>query len=148
MKFCQKCGKEIMDEAVICPNCGCAVENAAPAQAAKGATVSYDDAVKGAMSTNIISAVLLVLAIILWLLVNMWIGAILCLAAELVALIPNSKLQKAIKQNGVTGGDKKETKAKQRAIIKDMQAKYPAFKLSKVLGIVALVLLIVFVLFI
>lgn len=26
MKFCQKCGKEIMDEAVICPNCGCATD--------------------------------------------------------------------------------------------------------------------------
>lgn len=26
MKFCEKCGKEIMDEAVICPNCGCAVK--------------------------------------------------------------------------------------------------------------------------
>lgn len=27
MKFCQKCGKELMDEAVICPGCGCAVGN-------------------------------------------------------------------------------------------------------------------------
>ena len=27
MKFCQKCGKEIADEAVICPGCGCAVSN-------------------------------------------------------------------------------------------------------------------------
>ena len=27
MKFCTKCGKEIYDEAVICPNCGCAVAN-------------------------------------------------------------------------------------------------------------------------
>ncbi len=26
MKFCQKCGKEIMEEAVICLNCGCAVQ--------------------------------------------------------------------------------------------------------------------------
>ena len=26
MKFCSKCGKEIMDEAVVCPGCGCAVE--------------------------------------------------------------------------------------------------------------------------
>lgn len=26
MKFCSKCGKEIMDEAVICPGCGCAIE--------------------------------------------------------------------------------------------------------------------------
>lgn len=23
MKYCQKCGREIMDEAVICPGCGC-----------------------------------------------------------------------------------------------------------------------------
>ena len=26
MKFCQKCGKEIMDEAVICPGCGCSIK--------------------------------------------------------------------------------------------------------------------------
>lgn len=25
--FCQKCGKEIMDEAVICPGCGCPTGN-------------------------------------------------------------------------------------------------------------------------
>lgn len=31
MKFCEKCGKEIMDEAVICPSCGCAVKNEAEA---------------------------------------------------------------------------------------------------------------------
>lgn len=23
MKFCSKCGKELMDEAVVCPECGC-----------------------------------------------------------------------------------------------------------------------------
>ncbi len=28
MKFCSKCGKEIVDEAVVCPNCGCAVASA------------------------------------------------------------------------------------------------------------------------
>ena len=34
MKFCSKCGKEILDEAVVCPGCGCAVVNAPqPAQA-------------------------------------------------------------------------------------------------------------------
>lgn len=27
MKFCQKCGKELLDEAVICVGCGCVVEN-------------------------------------------------------------------------------------------------------------------------
>jgi uncharacterized membrane protein YvbJ len=25
MKFCSRCGKEIFEEAVICPHCGCAV---------------------------------------------------------------------------------------------------------------------------
>ena len=28
MKFCSKCGKELMDEAVVCTGCGCAVANA------------------------------------------------------------------------------------------------------------------------
>lgn len=26
MKYCIKCGKEIMDEAVVCPGCGCATK--------------------------------------------------------------------------------------------------------------------------
>ena len=27
MKFCSKCGKELLDEAVICPGCGCEVKD-------------------------------------------------------------------------------------------------------------------------
>ena len=33
MKFCEKCGQELLDEAILCPGCGCAVktvETAAP----------------------------------------------------------------------------------------------------------------------
>ncbi len=30
MKYCPKCGKEIMDEAVVCPGCGCSQENKSP----------------------------------------------------------------------------------------------------------------------
>lgn len=26
MKYCSHCGKEIMDETVVCPHCGCQVE--------------------------------------------------------------------------------------------------------------------------
>ncbi|WP_368248904.1 zinc-ribbon domain-containing protein, partial [Intestinimonas butyriciproducens] len=26
MKYCSKCGNELLDEAVICPKCGCPVE--------------------------------------------------------------------------------------------------------------------------
>lgn len=29
MKYCSKCGNELMDEAVFCPKCGCAVNGAA-----------------------------------------------------------------------------------------------------------------------
>lgn len=29
MKYCSKCGKEIMDDAVICPGCGCSQDNKA-----------------------------------------------------------------------------------------------------------------------
>lgn len=27
MKFCSHCGKEVMEKAVICPNCGCQIES-------------------------------------------------------------------------------------------------------------------------
>ena len=30
MKFCTKCGKELVDEAVVCIHCGCAVAGATP----------------------------------------------------------------------------------------------------------------------
>ncbi|MBR0235728.1 MAG: zinc-ribbon domain-containing protein [Clostridia bacterium] len=33
MKYCTKCGAELMDEAVVCPKCGCAVESSKPAPA-------------------------------------------------------------------------------------------------------------------
>lgn len=29
MKFCSSCGKEIMEEAVICPSCGCSTQKSA-----------------------------------------------------------------------------------------------------------------------
>lgn len=25
MKYCQKCGNELLDEAILCPKCGCSV---------------------------------------------------------------------------------------------------------------------------
>lgn len=141
MKFCTKCGKELSDEAVICTGCGCPVETVAKAQVKE---VSYDDCVKGAMTANIMSLVVIALGVVCWLFVNMWVGAILCLVAEVIALSTNSKVQKAFKQNGLTGNTK-EVKEKRKAIMKELRAKSPAYKFSMVLGIIALVLLIVFI---
>lgn len=41
--FCSKCGKEIMDEAVICPNCGCATNNYTTQQHTQSTTNIYSD---------------------------------------------------------------------------------------------------------
>ena len=45
MKFCSKCGKEMVDEAIVCPNCGCAV--VAPANTAVDDAPSTGYAVLG-----------------------------------------------------------------------------------------------------
>ncbi len=140
MKICNHCGNTLLDEAVLCPSCGCAVKSEfKPKQA------SYDDCVKGAATTNIISAILLALGIFCALIVNVWIGAVLCLAAEIVALVPNSKLQKALKSNN-NGLDKKALKDIGKKCTKDLKAKYSGFKFSFILGYVAFACLIVFAL--
>ncbi len=39
MKFCQHCGKEVLDDAVICMNCGCSVTNNATAEVDQSVSV-------------------------------------------------------------------------------------------------------------
>lgn len=55
MKYCTKCGKEIMDEAVVCPNCGCAVGQTAAAPVA----VAVPKKAKNAKIFGILSILLL-----------------------------------------------------------------------------------------
>jgi len=137
MKYCAHCGKELFDGAVICPGCGCSAEvNAAPKK------VNYEEAVSGAATTNIISGILLALGIVCALFVNVWIGMIACLAAEIVAVIPNTKLRSAIKQHN-HGADKQTIKT----VTGDMKDVDSAFKFSFILSYIALACVIVFVLF-
>ena len=140
MKYCSKCGKEIMDETVICPGCGCAVKNEV-----KPSEVSYDDCVRKSATTNIISAVLLAVGVFCALFINVWVGAVLCLVTELIALVPNSKLQKALKNN-YKSLEKKAFKDVSKQCLKELKSKYSAFKLSFVLAYIALACLIVFAL--
>lgn len=39
MKYCSHCGKQIMDEAVMCPSCGCKVESMVQDEPNKGLNV-------------------------------------------------------------------------------------------------------------
>ncbi len=39
--FCRVCGKEINDQAVICPNCGCATGNNMPNQIANNGNIGW-----------------------------------------------------------------------------------------------------------
>ena len=41
MKYCSKCGKQLFDEAVICPGCGCSTAPQAPVQQTYG--TSYEE---------------------------------------------------------------------------------------------------------
>lgn len=130
-----------MDETVICQGCGCAVE-----KEIKKAEVSYEKCIEGAVITNIISGFLIIVGFICFLFINTWIGAILSLVAEIVAFLPNSKLQNAFKQSGISRKSK-EDKEKIRAIKKDLKSKNPAYKFSVVLGFIDLVFVVIFALF-
>lgn len=60
MKFCTHCGKELMDEAVVCTNCGCAVNGA---NSLKGAAAG-DDVPNGGL--NILSFFIPLVGLILY----------------------------------------------------------------------------------
>lgn len=131
MKICEKCGKEIADEILECPNCSI--------------IPLYEQVLKNAKAINIVAIALIVVAIICALFVNAWFGAILCLVAELVCLIPNTKVQKLFKKNNVGISDKKKLKADSKALIKDLKTKNKNYKLSFLVATIALILLIAFV---
>ncbi|MBQ6997559.1 MAG: zinc-ribbon domain-containing protein [Oscillospiraceae bacterium] len=138
MKYCSKCGKELLDDAVVCPGCGCAIK-----QQSVKKDVSYDDCVKNAATTNIVAAVILAVGVLCGLFVSVLIGCILCLVAELVVLAPNSKVQKALKAN-VKTTDKKEYKMIAKQVTKDLKSNYSAYKWSFILAYIALAGVIVF----
>jgi len=49
MKYCSHCGNELLDEAIICPKCGCAVE---------GSKKSAEEIVNGSDKSRLIALLL------------------------------------------------------------------------------------------
>ena len=55
MKYCEKCGKELFDEAVLCMGCGCPVAGASRMVSAPRQDDSLDRHVWNAATTNIVA---------------------------------------------------------------------------------------------
>lgn len=90
--FCKKCGKEIDDSAVICPNCGCATDNYAERKVVKKEKGS------GLVGWSIASLVLSFIAPLFGLVMGMgfkpiaikdnnWKAAKLCIAAICLSVL-------------------------------------------------------------
>ncbi len=70
MKYCSHCGSEIMDEAVICPKCGCPVEGSSLAKKAPKTTLNADLIAYLKIGNVVLLALLLLLATIF----SMWVN--------------------------------------------------------------------------
>ncbi len=98
MKFCEKCGNQMMDDAVLCTKCGCAADTAAQSTASTAPAVPKDPFA----SKESIIAVSLGGAGVLFALISTFLGSLLgsllcggCLIAAVVGLIMAIKAKKA-----------------------------------------------------
>ena len=86
MKFCSKCGKELLDEAVVCPNCGCSTGET-KSKTKQVTDEDYLQAVSYAKTMNICAICLIILGAVWYLFLAPFIGGTLLPAAIIIALI-------------------------------------------------------------
>ncbi|MBQ8767805.1 MAG: zinc ribbon domain-containing protein [Clostridia bacterium] len=162
MKICQNCGKELAEEFKYCNSCGAEIEETNNKEVVVSTTEStgeqstvneyqdiqsvesndeYISLISKSKTTNLISIGVLVVGIMSLLFINGWLGAVLCFVAEIVALIPNTKIQKLFKSKNPTM-DKKSFKTNLKALQKDLKTKSKDFKTSFIIAIIALVCLV------
>lgn len=135
MKFCSKCGMQLIDAASVCGGCGTCV---------KADSDGYEDALACSMTCCIISGILLFLGILIALLFSILLGVLLCLGAEIVAVIPNTKVQNIFKKRHYDIADKTALKEKKKILKQQLGESNAAFKFSFVLSAVSLLFLILF----
>lgn len=75
MKYCQKCGKELFDEAIICPGCGCPATSSQPTNAIYSNDYpiirEFSEKVKSAYTFSLVGTILclgigIIFAIVAW----------------------------------------------------------------------------------
>lgn len=128
MKYCGKCGKEILDEAVVCPACGCAVKKSEPMPVKASTSVTAPDA-KGFLIGGLVT---LVAGILVFLFVSVWVGELAELAALIIFACSRTKTKKYI-QSVNPGIGKPELKK----AIKEFEAENSTSKACFVLSIVS-----------
>ncbi|MBO5066017.1 MAG: hypothetical protein J6D06_07895 [Clostridia bacterium] len=146
MKYCEKCGKEIIDENMGCTECNKPEVELNDESILNEENGLHNDAyfqlIKNAKITNIIGIALLPIAILFAFIFNGFSGAVLCFVAECIALLPKTKVQKKFKKENKSVTDKKQQKAEFKRLNKDLKSKSVSYKMSFIIAIVALALLI------
>lgn len=94
MKFCTYCGKELFDEAVICPGCGCAIGNMQPQAAKTDLIGKLSEKIK---TNGIIWLVIGIIQILMGLFVNWFL--LIVGALNIVSSVQDMNYSKAILEN-------------------------------------------------
>lgn len=94
--FCKRCGKEIMDDAVICPNCGCATKEATGASNLS----AEPEQIKKANVLCIVGFVLSVVSLFLALFGTV---AIVALVMSVVGIVQCNQKGEKLKGLGIAG---------------------------------------------
>lgn len=63
-KFCSKCGNEVMEEAVICPKCGCSLTNTINGLQQNNTNNNVEDKANGGLIA--LSILIPIVGVILW----------------------------------------------------------------------------------
>ncbi len=145
MSFCQKCGKELPEGvACDCENTQSPINESvfvtSPADNDDN-DGEYLDLTKKCILINIIAIVLFVGGVASLLLINEWVAAIIFFIAEVLALVPNAKLQKLCKTKNPTA-DKKAQRSIVKETIKRIKAKDKNFRFSFIIAIICLISLV------
>ena len=86
----------------------------------------------------------MIIGIVAALFINAWLGIVMCLVAELIALTTNTKVQKLFKKNNANNSDKKKLKEDEKKVRRELKGKNSAYSASFVIAYIALICLIVF----
>jgi len=129
MKFCEKCGKELLDEAVICVGCGCPVEIIDT----KKPTVSEGDVFEkteretnGKMIYPIIALGLWLVSTIIFLFVHTVVGIVMLFGALAFVFPLSVKTNRIFTEFGIEKAKKRTYESKMRKQNKTLKVNYIA----------------------